>query len=257
MLQAGRYFLVFIALLPVSSCQTLPEGVTPHYATWLYGEHKLPATATLSGSTEIYTPRLDKIREQKETREILKPGVKIPAAIYMHGCAGISSEAYAYQDLMLSQGYAFFMPDSFARPGRVKLCGQGGMSARVDMRQREVDAALKAIRQLPWIDQKRLVLMGFSEGGNTTDSWYSDDFAGLIVLGSACTNSGGSPSAPERVPVLAIVGEIDEYRPGMSCTITRTVGGSKSIVIPRANHWISHHDETQDAIREFLGQCCL
>jgi len=250
-------FLVFVCLSIVTSCQTLPEGVTPVDATWLFGEHALPATATRSGSSESYKPRRDKQRETIETGALIKPGIKIPAAIYLHGCAGISSEAYNYKKLMLSQGYAVFMPDSYARPGREKLCGKGGMSARVDMRHAEVRAALKAIRQLPWIDQKRLVLMGFSEGGNATDNWYSDDFAGLIVLGSACTSSGGSPSAPERVPVLAIVGEIDEYRPGLNCTITRSVGGSKSIVIPRANHWISHHDITQNAIKEFLGLCCI
>jgi len=226
-------------------------------ATWLYGEHTLPASATVSGSNEIYTPLLDERLEKEQTRKLVKSGVTIPAAIYMHGCAGITSEAYNYRELMLSQGYAFFMPDSFARPGRVKLCGQGGMSERVAMRQREVDIALKAVRKLPWVDQKRLVLMGFSEGGNTTDSWYTADFAGLIVLGSACTNSGGSPSAPGSVPVLAIVGEIDEYRPGMSCTIDRTVGGSKSIVIPGASHRISQEDETTEAIRKFLGQCCV
>jgi len=246
-----------LASLVLGACQSLPEGVTPQEATWLYGKHTLPASATLSGGIETYTPLLNKELEREHAKRIIKPGIEIPAAIYMHGCAGISAEAYSYRKLMLSQGYAFFMPDSFARPGREKLCGKGGMSERVAMRQQEVDVALKALRELPWIDQDRLVLMGFSEGGNTTDSWYSADFTGLIVLGSACTNSGGSPSAPERVPVLAIVGEVDEYRPGMSCTIERTVGGSRSIVINGANHWISHYDETQNAIKEFLVSCCM
>ncbi|MDH5395045.1 MAG: dienelactone hydrolase family protein [Gammaproteobacteria bacterium] len=225
-------------------------------ATWLHGEHTLPSSITKSGEAERYKPVYTKTGMLDNSKSIIKPGTKVPAVIYMHGCAGISNEAYNYKNIMLSQGYAFFMPDSFARPGREKLCGKGGMNERVTMRQREVSTALKELRKMTWIDQKKIILMGFSEGGNTTDSWYNDDFTALIVLGSACTNSGGSPSAPANVPVLAIVGEHDDYRPGMSCSITRTIGGSQSIIIKGANHWISHYDETKKAINQFLKTCC-
>lgn len=245
-----------LIVLMLTSCVSLPKGVTPYMATWLYGDHTLPSSITRSGGSESYKPLLNKSTEISQMKKLIKTDSKVPAVIYMHGCAGIKDEGYAYQKLLLNQGYAFFMPDSFARPGREKLCGQGGMNERVAMRQREVVTALKEIRKLAWIDQNKVILMGFSEGGNTTDSWYNDDFAALMVMGSACTNSGGSPSAPDNVPVLAIVGESDSYRPGMSCAIKRTVGGSKSIIIPKADHWISHYDITQKSIKIFLKQCC-
>lgn len=251
-----RIFTLLFTCLVMTACQTLPEGVTPAMATWLYGEHTLPAAVTRSQQDETFKPGIDIGKTNQRLGDQLKTGVKVPVAIYLHGCAGIRGEAYNYKELMLSEGYAFFMLDSYQRPGRERLCGQGGMAERVAMRQAEVFAALKVIRQMSQINQKNLVLMGFSEGGNTTDSWYTNDFAGLIVLGSACTNSGGSPTAPSKVPVLAIVGENDSYRPGLSCNISRIARGSKSIVIPGADHWVSHFDITKNAIKEFLGQCC-
>lgn len=256
MINHGKAIIILVTSFILASCQTLPKGVTPHMATWLYGEHTLPSSLTKSGSPETYKPSYKNAVLSSNVKNIIIPNVKVPAAIYMHGCAGIKDEGYNYKSIMLSQGFAFFMPDSFARPGRAKLCGTGGMNERVAMRHREVSTALKEIRKLPWIDQKKVILMGFSEGGNTTDSWYNDDFSALIVLGSACTNSGGSPIAPDNVPVLAIVGEHDDYRPGLSCSITRTIGGSKSIIIKGADHWISHYSETEKSIIQFLGKCC-
>lgn len=148
------------------------------------------------------------------------------------------------------------MPDSFKRLGR-RECGQeGDLRYRVSLRTEEVEYALERIRELPWVDQKRIILMGFSEGGNTTDNWSKPGFAAHIIIGSACTLVGGEPAAPEGVPVLAIVGEYDEYRPRQSCKVKRTVGGSKSITIPRAPHSIAEYTETQEAIKVFLSQCC-
>ena len=256
MINFHRILYILISFSILASCQTLPEGVSPQMATWLYGEHMLPPSLTQSGDAERYTPDLNKAAELEQVKRLIKPGTKAPAVIYMHGCAGISDEAFNYQKMMLKHGHAFFIPNSFVRPGREKLCGQGGMSERVAMRQREASTALKEIRKLDWIDQNKVILMGFSEGGNTTDSWYNDDFSALIVIGSACTNSGGSPSAPDNVPVLAIVGENDNYRPGLSCSISRTIGGSKSIIIKGADHWISDNNITRKSINKFLGECC-
>ena len=253
-----RFIVLFVISLLMVSCRSIPKDVSPVAATWLYGVHALPASATVSGSTESFVPTYKNTLGADSAGKKLKPGVKVPIAIHLHGCAGMTTgnQHAEYQDLLLSQGYAVFMPDSFARPERENLCGQGGLSDRIDTRIAEVRYALKQIRTLPWVDQKRMVLTGFSEGGNTVDNWPTDDFAGLVVLGSACTKSGGSPIAPDNVPVLAIVGELDDYRPGLSCSIKRTVGGSKSIVIPGADHYIALYTETQTAIKLFLKQCC-
>ena len=112
------------------------------------------------------------------------------------------------------------------------------------------------MKELSWVDQDRLVLMGFSEGGNTTDNWSKSGFRGHLVMGSACTLVGGKPAAPVGTPVLAVVGSNDEYRPGKSCRIDESDGMSKSIVLPGVGHKIAPYPETQEAISVFLRKCC-
>ena len=189
---------------------------------------------------------------------MVKPGKKLRVATYLHGCNGMNNnQSFQYRELMHSLGYAVFMPDSFQRPGREVLCGQGGLGNRISLRLREVDYALSKIRQLSWVDQDKIILMGFSEGGNTTDNFDEKGFAAHIILGSACTQArDGMPQAPKGTPVLAIVGAEDHFRPGSSCYMERTVGGSKSIIIPYAGHRIARLDETKEAITTFLRKCC-
>ena len=187
---------------------------------------------------------------------LIKPGVKIPVVMYLHGCKGMSKQADQYRSLLLSEDYAVFMPDSFKRPGR-RQCGfQGSLQNRVALRTQEVEYALTQIAELGWVDKERLVLMGFSEGGNTTDNWSKPGFAGHLIMGSACTLVGGTPNAPQGTPVLAVVGSRDSYRPGLSCSIDESDGISKSIVLDGKGHGVAQYPQTQNAIRLFLDQCC-
>lgn len=243
----------------VVSCQSLPEGENPNVvATYMYGDFTLPTSATKSGDTESFSPSYVDNRWITSAGDLLIPGIKIPVAIHLHGCSGftVNDESHVYRDILLSQGYAVIMPNSFSRSGRKKLCGKGDMFGRIALRNEEVNFALKRIREMHWVDQDRIVLTGFSEGGNTADNWRTKDFAGIIVYGSACTESGGTPNAPEDVPVLAIVGEYDDYRPGLSCKITRKVGGSRSIVLPGEDHFIATNPQTREAVVKFLKSCC-
>jgi dienelactone hydrolase len=191
-----------------------------------------------------------------EAEKEIKNGIKIPVVLYLHGCKGFSNQGEIFRSLLLEEGYAFFVPDSFQRPGRKKCGKQGKLHSRVTLRTEEVEYALERIQDLAWVDHSRLILMGFSEGGNTTDNWWKPGFSAHIITGSACTLVDGTPAAPTTVPVLAIVGEDDKYRPSLSCDIQRTIGGSRSIVIPNAGHSIAQYPETRDAIRSFLNTCC-
>jgi len=182
--------------------------------------------------------------------------MKIPVVLYLHGCGGIEHDDLSYRKMMLEQGYAVFMPDSFIR-NRMPCAAEGSLSERVQMRTAELSNALQQLRMLPWVDQGHIILMGFSEGGNAVDNWSRPGFKAIIILGSACSDGAtGSPAAPLNVPVLAIVGQNDNYRPGLRCNVTRSIGGSRSIAIPGARHRIADYPQTRNAIRGFLGQCC-
>ena len=251
--------LILSATLLMAGCQPnvrLPEGVSPVMATWDYGSYALPGSYTRSGHVERIKSSPGGPAWTSMAQQTLKPGTKVPVVLYLHGCTGIKEQAQLYRNMLLSQGYAVFMPDSFQRPNRLECKNEGSLEYRVYLRLQELKYAAEQIRHLSWVDQKRVVLMGFSEGGNTVDHWKQKGFAAHIIIGSACTLVGGTPAAPPGVPVLAIVGEHDDYRPGLSCTVKRTVGGSKSIVIPAAHHQVAQYPQTREAIESFLRQCC-
>lgn len=239
-----------------STSDRLSEGVSPVRATWLYGRFTLPPKATKNFSSRTVQQSVGEPPWIALAENELKPDIKLPVVLYLHGCSGFTRQDDIYRDLLVSEGYAVFAPDSFRRPGRRKCRDHGPLRERVMLRIEEVEYALKEIGKLTWVDQDRVILMGFSEGGNTTDNWSKPGFAAHIVIGSACTLVGGVPAAPEGVPVLAIVGEKDRFRPGQSCKVLRTEGGSRSIVIPGGHHAIADHPETREAIKTFLRQCC-
>jgi len=248
-----------LLILLTAGCQPnvkLPRGVTPAMATWMYGQYAIPAEYTRSAKAEKFGALPGGPPWTTAAARALKPGVKVPVVLYLHGCTGIKQQARRYRALLLSEGYAVFMPDSFQRPGRWACGEEGPLAYRVSLRLQELAYAYRQIRALPWVDQKRIVLMGFSEGGNTVDHWNKPGFAAHIIIGSACTLVGGRPAAAPGTPLLAIVGARDDYRPGLSCTIERTVGGSRSVVIPNAPHKVAQYRQARDAIKAFLRACC-
>ena len=88
-------------------------------ATWEGTHHFLPGSATLSGTKEqVSFGKKGPMEPGKRiARDYLKPGVKIPAVIYLHNCSG-SEYADGWAEVFSEFGFAFFAPNSFLRPGR-------------------------------------------------------------------------------------------------------------------------------------------
>lgn len=238
----------------------LPEGVSLEMATWLWGYHSVPGSITRDGSPYVYAyPHTDSKRiNAPPWTEVaaghIEPGARAPAVLYLHGCGGLIRGGLGYRLLLLSEGYAVFEPDAYARPGHT--CEGSSQS----MRRAEIAYALDEIRKLPWIDHHRIILMGNSQGGRAVAEWNRPGFAAHIILASNCaefrSTAGAAPRAPAGVPVLAVAGDRDEYFGGSSCQVSREVKGSRSVVLAGAGHDILGLPETKSAIREFLALCC-
>jgi poly(3-hydroxybutyrate) depolymerase len=225
--------------------------------TWEYGMHRVPRASLKAG--QFYS--LSEIREDPQnwgmrvSQTKLKPGTKIPAVIYLHGCAGNTAGA-AWSKKFDELGYAFFAPDSLARPRR-SLCYQGQMkSRRIPWRTEELRYALQQLRQLGWIDQDRIILMGSSEGAQAASRYDGREFAAIVLSATDCRFSGGSPNAPSDVPVLNMVGANDTKGGGRGCRISRTVGGSRSLRIKGAGHKLPGYSQAREALEQFLNECC-
>jgi hypothetical protein len=250
--------LVICSALVVAACQTTPDTVAIK-RTFDSGQNRIPDIALKEGEFRALT----EIREYPETWKTrvsttkLKPGIRIPAVIYLHGCAG--NTGGLYWGIKFNQlGYAFFAPDSLARP-RKSLCGSGRSSMiakRIPMRIEELQYTFLQLRGLDWIDHNRIILMGSSEGAQAASAYRGDEFAAVILEGTDCKFVGGSPNTPSGVPVLNIVGSKDNGGGGFGCGIRRNIGGSKKVIIEGGYHKLGNHPEAWRILEQFLSDCC-
>ena len=234
----------------------LPDGMSPAQATWLWGHHSIPGDITLSGTPYWYVYPHTDINQisnpvwSEVAKTHIKPGAKAPAVLVLHGCSGIPHGTMEYRRFFIGSGYAVFEPDSYARPG--KRCGEGFYDLSYPQRVEELQQALTEIRKLAWVDQDRLFLMGISEGGRVVAGWEGNGFAGHIIIAAPCSAEGQIPAAPKNVPVLAAVGENDDWANEARCRTNTHAPGSHSVVIKGAGHGIPEHPEVGKAVAGFL-----
>jgi dienelactone hydrolase len=230
----------------------LPAGMGEAEATWLWGLYTVPASITRDNSPYWYSyphTEVERINDPEWTEVATKqvrPGVKAPAVLLLHGCTGLARGPVALRVFLLSQGYATFEPDSFARPER--SCNQTTLYKRTE----ELAYALDKIRQLPWVDRERIVLMGVSQGAAAVAQWSKPGFSAHVILANNC--DGRKPAAPEGTPILAISGEKDPLSRGANCVISPQSEQSRLVIIPEAGHEVSGLAETIAVISKFLDQ---
>jgi dienelactone hydrolase len=115
---------------------------------------------------------------EKIPATLLKPAGDgpFPAIVILHDCSGLgpksSGSPMRWAQDLLQQGYAVMVPDSFTPRGLPDgVCTLPASQSNVangTVRARDAYGALKALRELPYIDGKRIGIMGGSHGGMTT-----------------------------------------------------------------------------------------
>ena len=160
-----------------------------------------------------------------------------PAVVIMHDCSGLgprSSGAPARWARELgARGYVTVIPDSFTTRGHADgVCTDASPSrgeVAPSRRVRDAYAALAHVRALPYVDGRRVGLMGGSHGGSTTlsamaappNTWdplareKREGFAAAVALYPGC----GGTLGPYRsvAPLLILIGEKDDWTPAAPC----------------------------------------
>ena len=178
---------------------------------------------------------------------IEKPGGPgpFPAVVILHDCSGLgprSSGAPARWARELgAQGYVTLIPDSFTTRGHPDgVCTDASPSrgeVAPSRRVRDAYAALAHARALPYVDGRRVGLMGGSHGGSTTlaamaapeHTWdllareKRAGFGAAVALYPGCGTTLGAWRADgtgiyrAAAPVLILIGEKDDWTPAAPC----------------------------------------
>ena len=182
-----------------------------------------------------------------------------PAVVIMHDCSGLgpgsSGAPNRWAKLLIERGYVVVIPDSFATRGFQDGVCTDASPSRVEvspsMRVMDAYAALARARSLPYVDGKRIGIMGGSHGGSTTLNAMAAQeeragFAAAVSLYPACgVQIGGwygrGGIYRSTAPLLILIGEKDDWTPAEPCRrmteAAQAAGYPVSIkVYPGAHH---------------------
>lgn len=192
-----------------------------------------------------------------------------PAVVIMHDCSGLGPRSSGapgrWARELGARGYVTVIPDSFTSRGHPEgVCTDASPSrgeVAPSRRVRDAYAALAHARALPYVDGRRVGLMGGSHGGSTTlasmaapeHAWAllarekRAGFAGAVALYPGCgTTLGtwradGSGTYRPVAPLLILIGEKDDWTPAAPCVklaaSTRATEHPAAITVyPGAHH---------------------
>ena len=216
-----------------------------------------------------------------------------PAVVIVHDCSGLglrsSGAPERWAGTLVAHGYVVLIPDSFSPRGYGDgVCTVPGGAAQVVgpiIRARDAYGALGALRALPYVDGKRIGIMGGSHGGSTTlatvvapagerDPLFEakkNGFAAAVALYPGCgarygewsvTRAGNRPGPitdyagvyRPLAPLLILIGEKDDWTPAEPCR--RMVETSRAAGYPlEINVYAdAHHSFDNSNPVRFVGQ---
>ena len=192
------------------------------------------ATSAMAAETVTFKGKSQKgVEPIALTGKMTKPKGEgpFPAVVLLHGCGGISPWYDVWVERIADWGYVALQVDSFGPRGVENICGH---PRRVPPAIRGLDdahAAKSYLAGLPFVDGKRIAVMGWSQGGWATIFAVSNpaDFHGRpdpFQAGIAFYPWCGSLIRLDA-PLLILIGALDDWCPAERCKQMRSQGKTK------------------------------
>ncbi len=156
-----------------------------------------------------------------------KVSSKLPVVVLVHGSSGIGANLDYWSNTFLAQGYATFNLDSFTGRG-LKVVGPN--QAQLGRLNMIIDAyrMLEILKANPQIDSSKIVMMGFSRGGQATlfasnqrfhQLWNKSgiEFAAYIPFYADCSTQYIGDDTTTGKPIRMYHGIADDYNPVVPC----------------------------------------
>src|ERR1044072_1026942 len=220
-MKSGLLALLAAALLPAAAAaQTSTADISPRTEL-----HAIP-TMTVSDS-DFLAGKDGKAAPVARELRIAQGTAKLPVVILMHGSGGMGAQLDTWSRLFNSMGVSTFAIDGFT--------GRGLTSVNMDQAQLgrlnfilDIYGALAILAKHPRVDPQRIVLMGFSRGGQAAlyasltrfhKMWNKSgaSFAAYIPFYPDCSTSYIDDTDVAAAPIRIFHGIADNYNPLSSC----------------------------------------
>ncbi|RJF78137.1 carboxymethylenebutenolidase [Azospirillum cavernae] len=152
---------------------------------------------------------------------------RLPVVVLMHGSGGIGPNIEMWARLLNAQGVSTFAIDGFTGRGLVSTSADQAKLGRLNLIL-DIYRSLEILAKHPRVDPQRVVLMGFSRGGQA--AFYASlarfhalwnrsgaEFAGYIPFYPDCATRYIDDLKPVARPIHLIHGAADDYNPLRTC----------------------------------------
>ncbi|MEA2794836.1 MAG: hypothetical protein QOI87_2216 [Bradyrhizobium sp.] len=152
---------------------------------------------------------------------------RLPVVVLMHGSGGVGATMEAWVHQFNQMGISTFVIDGFSGRGLTAVGPNQALLGRLNFIL-DIYRALDILAKHPRVDPERIVLMGFSRGGQAAlyaslerfnKLWNKSgaQFAGYIPFYPDCSTSYATDTEVAARPIRIFHGTPDDYNPVASC----------------------------------------
>src|SRR5882724_10709007 len=168
---------------------------------------------------------------------------KLPVVVLMHGSSGVGAGMDPWVRHFNAMGISTFVIDGFSGRGLTAVGPNQALLGRLNFIV-DIYRALEILAKHPRVDPERIVLMGFSRGGQAAlyasldrfhKLWNKSgaQFAAYIPFYPDCSTSYATDTEIAARPIRIFHGTPDDYNPVASCRafVTRLKDAKRDVVL--------------------------
>ncbi len=201
-------------------------------------------------------------------------GSRVPVVLFLHGSSGLGLKAIGeWQQWLATLGVASFAPDSFGLAGRATYTSPVNKDFYEKihaLRASEITLALQALKETPWVDTRKIVLAGTSEGAVAVARHGGDGFAGRMIFSWSCEDNyfvtAHQTAVVRDQPVLNVIGATDPFfsrsnawlgqpsAAGHCAAVFKDHTRASVVLIPAAPHTLLNLPAARQVVAGFLQE---
>ena len=168
---------------------------------------------------------------------------RLPVVVLMHGSSGVGATMEAWVHQFNRMGISTFVIDGFTGRGLTAVGPNQALLGRLNFIL-DIYRSLDILAKHPRVDPERIVLMGFSRGGQAAlyasldrfnKLWNKSgaQFAGYIPFYPDCSTSYATDTEVAARPIRIFHGTPDDYNPVASCKayVSRLQHAKRDVVL--------------------------
>lgn len=168
---------------------------------------------------------------------------RLPVVVLMHGSSGVGANIEAWVSHFNRMGISTFVIDGFSGRGLTAVGPNQALLGRLNLIV-DIYRSLDILAKHPRVDPDRIVLMGFSRGGQAAlyasldrfhKLWNKSglQFAGYIPFYPDCSTTYATDTEVAARPIRIFHGTPDDYNPVASCKayVARLQDAKRDVVL--------------------------